>query len=95
MTKDEYITLFNKSRVIVDITTQSQSGMAMRVTDALGAGNRILNCNRYITREPNYTKGADPDTCPHKHSIPDGFLEDRKFKKYDYSIDLWLSRIFR
>lgn len=96
MSKGEYVELFNKSRVIVDITTHTQSGMAMRVIDALGAGKPILTCNKHITLEPNYNPDQIQLLDLDNLHIPEGFLKGQViFRKHDYSIERWLSVIFK
>lgn len=95
MTKDEYIHLFNQSDIIVDITTTTQTGLAMRMIDVLGAGKKAMTNNPHIKKEPVYNPEQiyifDPDNI----QIPEAFMIPRTFPKHMYTIDMWIGRIFK
>jgi hypothetical protein len=93
MDKEEYIRLFNASNCIVDITTESQSGLAMRVLDTVGAGKKLITNNTYIPREPYYSPQQICIIDPDNFDVPAEFFRLETFTKVNYSIDLWIDRI--
>jgi len=94
MDKETYLILFNQAEVIVDITTNAQSGLAMRVIDTLGSGKKLITNNKNIVNEPGFDPCQILIIDPENLTIPNSFLEPRTFKKQDYSIDKWLENIF-
>lgn len=94
MTKESYLKLFTESRIIVDLTTNTQTGIAMRVLDALGAGKKIITNNPHIINEPSYNKEQILIIDPENFYFPKEFLEPKSFPKHDYTIDKWLAGIF-
>lgn len=94
MNKSEYLDLFAESKIIVDFTTNTQTGMAMRVLDALASGKKIITNNPHIVKEPCYNPEQILIVDPDHFDIPNSFLQARTFEKQDYSIDKWLSNIF-
>lgn len=94
MNKYNYLQLFNESNIIVDITTETQSGLAMRVLDALGAGKKLITNNKHISAEPFYNPKQIYIVDPANFEIPASFFEEETFDKINYSIDTWIDRIF-
>jgi len=94
MNKREYVSLFNQSNIIVDLTTTTQSGLAMRVLDTLGAGKKLITNNIHIKNEPYY----DPEQIfilPGSDlEVPKDFFVHKTFPKIDYSIENWIRNIF-
>lgn len=93
MEKGEYLDILSKSKVIVDVCTPKQSGLSMRILDALAAGKLILTTNKHIELEP----GLDPRQYHvfdlSKISLPEKFLQREGFESRVYSIDLWIRRL--
>ncbi|MES2826853.1 MAG: hypothetical protein V4687_01805 [Bacteroidota bacterium] len=94
MDKETYIKIFNQSEIIVDFTTDAQTGLAMRVVDVLGAGKKLITNNVHIVKEPTYNPEQILIVDLNNFNIPKSFLEHKQFKKQDYSIDKWLERVF-
>jgi len=94
MNKAEYIHSFNASNIIIDITTQSQSGLAMRVLDTLGAGKKLITNNSYIDREPYFDPKQIYIVDPDNFDVPPEFFKVELFQKVNYSIDAWIDGIF-
>lgn len=94
LSKSAYLELFNRSKVIVDLPNSVQSGMTMRVIDALGAGKRVITTNTYAAREPGY----DPQQViifDKKHlDLPGWIADGRQFAPKDYSLATFLKRVF-
>lgn len=51
MSRTEYLDILNKSRVMVDASSNSQTGLAMRVIEALAAGTKVLTNNTRIKED--------------------------------------------
>lgn len=95
MKREVYIDLLQKSKAIVDVSNAKQTGMAMRVIDALGAGKKILTTNKWITRDENCELNQIVIIDMKNISIPSGFLETKvQPVKFDFSIDKWLYNMF-
>lgn len=95
MSREEYYKFFKESKAIVDVSNKKQTGMAMRVIDALVANKKILTTNTWIAKDPIYNPDqillVDLDNIV----IPQGFL-DKKIDRdpIDLSIDKWLYNMF-
>jgi hypothetical protein len=89
-----YFELFSKSRTVVDFAGTSQTGLTMRVIDALGSGKRVLTNNAYASNEPGFNPGQIVIYNAKELSLPDNVTDDETFDKKDYSIDKWLDNLF-
>ena len=94
MNKEEYLENFNESNIIVDITTETQSGLAMRVLDTLAAGKKLITNNKYISAEPYFNPQQICIVNPAEFDAPASFFKVAHFKKINYSIDSWIDQIF-
>jgi len=54
MSRDEYLETLNQSRVIVDVSNPRQTGLAMRIIEALASRRKILTVNKAILQDPYY-----------------------------------------
>lgn len=54
MPREEYLSLLNDSRVVVDVSNSRQTGLAMRIIEALASRRKILTVNKFIVNEPFY-----------------------------------------
>lgn len=94
MDRHQYFKWFSESKVIVDVSNPQQTGLALRVIDALAAGKRVITTNKWILNEP----GIDPDqVCivnMDSIHIPEDFFAEKEFNRPNYTIDKWLHRIF-
>lgn len=54
MPRAEYLSLLNDSRVVVDVSNPRQTGLAMRIIEALASRRKILTANKFIVNEPFY-----------------------------------------
>lgn len=95
MNRKMYLQIFSESRVIVDVSNAKQTGIAMRVLDALGAGKKVMTTNKWITRETT----IDPDQVViielNDIKAPaEYFKNTNQTREYNFSIDRWLSNMF-
>ncbi|HEY9262067.1 hypothetical protein [Chitinophaga sp.] len=50
----EVLNLYARSNVIIDLSNVNQSGLSMRVIEALGAGKKLITTNKQIVHESFY-----------------------------------------
>lgn len=89
-----YADLFSRSGAIVDFAGTTQTGLTMRVVDALGAGKRVITNNPAVAQEPGFNDRQIIIFDTHHFVLPDWVTSDETFEKRDYSADQWLTRIF-
>jgi hypothetical protein len=95
MSRKEYLHLFNKSKAIVDVSNAKQTGMAMRVIDAIGTGKKVLTTNKWVTKEASYNPNQIAIIDLDNIELPPSFLEKEvEPSTADYSLDKWLENIF-
>jgi hypothetical protein len=93
LSREEYFGLFCQSKVVVDFSGTTQTGLTMRVIDALGSGKRVLTNNKSVVNEPGYNSQQVIVYDPVALKLPDFVCNDEKFEKKDYSIDKWLDNL--
>lgn len=54
MARKEYLTILNESKVVVDVSCSRQTGLAMRIIEALATRRKILTVNEFIKSDPYY-----------------------------------------
>lgn len=93
MSRSEYLRFLEKSAVVVDINHSTQSGLSMRVIEALGAGKKLLTTNHAIIKNPLFNKHniqlLDIDNIKAEDFEGEGFTNIE-----DLHIDKWLNMIF-
>ena len=95
----EVLELFEKSRIILDIHHENQSGLTMRTFEALGAGKKIITTNKEVLKykfyNPNNIFVIDRNDIYldmsffNKDSIP---IDEKYYKAM--SISGWIDSIF-
>jgi hypothetical protein len=53
---DQFKEEYKLSRAIIDISSPYQTGLPIRIIEAIGAGKKIITTNKYITREIFYNR---------------------------------------
>ena len=96
MNRAEYLKLFEQSKAIVDVSNEKQSGMAMRVIDALGSGKKVITTNNWIMHDEVYDSRQVHVIDVHQIEIPSDFLRDEHIypPKEQFTLDNWINRIF-
>ncbi|OLY91856.1 hypothetical protein SAMN05444008_109108 [Cnuella takakiae] len=96
MNRSEYLEQFKQSKVIVDVSNAKQTGLAMRVLDAFGAGKKVITTNSWITREVGANNQQVHVIDLDNLSVPKDFMEEQtKFSpNINYTMDKWLMNIF-
>lgn len=54
MSREEYLSTLNQSRVVVDVSNPLQTGLAMRIIEALASHRKVLTVNNFILNDPCY-----------------------------------------
>ncbi|WP_187261814.1 CgeB family protein [Pontibacter beigongshangensis] len=94
LSRKEYFKLFCKSKTIVDFSGTSQTGITMRIIDALGSGKRVITNNVHVTKEPGYDPRQVVVYNANDIDLPDDITQEESFSKKDYSIDKWMDNLF-
>ncbi|RYU94353.1 lipopolysaccharide biosynthesis protein [Emticicia agri] len=99
ISQPQIITLYNQSRIILDIQHPNQSGLTMRTFEAIGAKKKIITTNKEISKYSFYNENNI--LIIDRNDIilnPDFFKTD--FQEIDekyylaMSIDGWINEIF-
>ncbi|TKB99651.1 CgeB family protein [Pedobacter cryotolerans] len=96
MNRKEYINLFLKSKAIVDVSNEKQTGMAMRVIDVLGSGKKLVTTNKWIKNDEIYDEKQIHIIDINNIEIPKYFLLDQTVHqpKEISNLDNWIRKIF-
>jgi hypothetical protein len=95
MKRKKYLSLFSQSKAIVDVSNAKQTGMAMRVIDAIGSGRKVLTTNTWVKNELNYNPNQIAIVDLDNLTLPPSFLETEVAENgSNYSIDKWLENLF-
>jgi len=92
--RELYFELFCKSKTIVDFSASTQTGLTMRVIDALGSGKRVLTNNANAVNEPSFNPRQIILYDSNDLAFPEWVADDEWFEVKDYSIDKWLDNLF-
>jgi len=94
LNKEEYADLFSRSLVIVDFTSEGQTGLTMRSLDALSAGKKLLTNNLNIFKERGVGETQVAVYSPDALDIDPAFMIQHSFERHDYSVERWLLSVF-
>lgn len=95
MNRALYLDLFSKSNVIIDVSNAKQTGIAMRVIDAIGCGKKVLTTNKWIEQEKNINPDQIAIIDLNNIRLPSQFMEKKvTLSDSDYTIDNWLKNLF-
>ncbi|ALJ00449.1 CgeB family protein [Rufibacter tibetensis] len=89
----EYYNLFCQAKAVVDFSSTAQTGITMRVIDALGSGKRVLTNNPNVVREPGYDPRQVVIYNPEDLALPGHVAREESFSRRDYSIGKWLDNL--
>lgn len=97
--REIYIDCLKKSKVIIDYSHPQQTGLSMRIIEAIGAQKSIFTNNPNISKEDVYNTEKVLIIDFDNFIIPDGFIGNTINKTYNnlfqnYYIENWLSKIF-
>ena len=99
--QSELVKLFSKSKVIIDCSSSSQSGLTMRTIECIGAKKKIITTNENIKEYDFYNESNvlyindNPNESVIVDFISNDVYEELNCEVYKYySIDNWTTRIF-
>ena len=95
----EILSLFSKSKTIIDFPSSFQTGLTMRTFEALGAGKKLITTNKNIQHEPffdpsyiNIIDAEDLDLdLDYIKSCPTHTIEE---KIKNYSLESYIQHLF-
>ena len=97
MKRKQYLEILSKSRVMVDVSNPNQTGLAMRVVEALATNTKVLTNNYRLTEDSNiYNKAAVAFFDDHNPQLSNDFLDNNRIYTNSSvrSIEEWLKLIF-
>ncbi|MDQ0964909.1 hypothetical protein QFZ20_000312 [Flavobacterium sp. W4I14] len=96
MSRTDYIANLSGSKTIIDVSNTKQSGMAMRVLDALGSGKKVITTNKWIVKDSIYDPRQIAIIDIENIKLPAGFIEDDAClpRQAAFNLNRWIERIF-
>lgn len=95
----DVLKLYAQSNVIVDFSNVSQSGLSMRVVEALGAGKKLVTTNKNIQQEsfysPSYIHVIDPANIEIPASFWESTIVHNDSKLDRLRLDNWLETLLQ
>ena len=94
--REEYLSILSKTRVMVDVSNKAQTGLAMRIIEALSLGVKVATNNNYILKDPLYNINNICIFDADNPVINEDFVLKPFYKvEYTLSIDEWINRLFQ
>lgn len=95
MAREEYLEKLSATKVMVDISRCNQTGLAMRVIEALSIKKKLLTSNSYIKNEPFYNPNNILIIDPKNPIIDKDFINSPfDGEPSTLSIGEWIKHIF-
>lgn len=95
MSKTMYLDLFKKSKAIVDVSNNKQTGISMRVIDAFSTGKKILTTNPWIKEDALYNEDQVYIINMDSISVPSDFWSRPvPVPSKQYTVEHWLYNMF-
>jgi hypothetical protein len=98
MKRHEYLYLLNKTNIMVDASSPNQTGLAMRIIEALASGTKVLTNNYKIKDDLKiYNDDYIAFFDAHNPFVADNFVKSKVSRKIKnlLSIEEWLKTIFK
>lgn len=95
--RNTYLKLLSSSKVMVDVSNENQTGLAMRVIEAVGAEKKIVTSNKFIINEKFYNESTVQLFSLKDFSLDESFLKSKKVNEVDvnyYSLKNWVKEHF-
>jgi hypothetical protein len=97
MSRSEYLRILGETNIMVDVSSPNQTGLAMRIIEALGCATKILTNNYRIREDASaYDKDYIAFFDANSPSVETSFLESKIAHKPNgvLSIEEWIKKIF-
>ncbi|MFC4478239.1 hypothetical protein [Flavobacterium chungangensis] len=96
MKREKYLDTLKKSKIVIDVSSPTQTGLAMRVIETLASKTKLLTTNKNIVEESYFNENMInffDDFNPH---VNKDFMTS-KTESLDglYCIDEWLKKMFQ
>lgn len=96
MSRPEYIYNLKHTKIMVDVSCRNQTGIAMRVIEALALRKKILTDNKNIVRDPLYNENNILIFDAESPEIPEQFIsEPFTGVAPTLNLDDWLTNLFK
>lgn len=98
--RKKYLEILSKSRAIVDVSNKNQTGLAIRIIEAIGAGAKIVTNNYRVKNELLYSEENFTIINTEEPYVSPSFMqsnlrsEDNNDLLNCYSIDSWIDCLF-
>jgi len=98
--RNQYLDYLRESKAIVDVSNKNQSGLAIRIIEAIGAGKKVITNNFKIKNELLYSDEYICLISPENPMVPEYFLSNNEFSAERmnisdyYSLDNWINNLF-
>lgn len=86
MSREEYLDCLNKTKVMVDVSSPNQTGMAMRVIEALASNVKLLTNNKNITDSSVFSTSRNIAFFDENSPSVDPFFVDSEFDHKQMSL---------
>ncbi len=94
--REEYLSILSKTRVMVDVSNKAQTGLAMRIIEALSLGVKVATNNNYILKDPLFNVNNICIFDADNPIINEDFVLTPFYKaECTLSIDEWINKIFQ
>jgi hypothetical protein len=95
LNRQKYLNILSESKVIVDVSNIAQTGLAMRIIEALALNKKIMTTNKNIQKEPFYPHKNIFIFDMEKPGVTNEFMcEDSVFCANVLSLKKWIERLF-
>lgn len=95
MARKEYLTTLNESKVVVDVSCSRQTGLSMRIIEALASRRKILTVNEFIKSDPYYDSQNINLFDSERPFVNETFVNTPFYGRVDVlSIEEWLRAAF-
>jgi len=98
LSRKEIVELYRRSKTILDSPCHIETGINMRIFEALGAGKKLITTNSNIAKEPFYDEENISIIDPDNLSLDVDFIRrpqsNWSHKIEDYSISNWVRKLF-
>lgn len=91
---DNYTSLLSNSKIVIDVTPNIQTGLPMRIIEAVGAKSKILTTNLNVMKEFGENSNVEilSNSIDVNRILTSRMNEHTNF--WRYSLDSWIEKIF-
>lgn len=95
LSRPDYLDILKRSKIVVDVSNRGQTGLAMRIIEALSLEKKVMTDNVNIVNEPFYDSRNIYIFDATNPCVPDDFVRNEFWGKVEtLSVRKWLEKIF-